>query len=423
MTSLPRNLHFIGIGGAGMSPLAAIALQAGCRVTGSDREWNAKCGELSAAGAKIHAGHHADAMPEETELAVYSSAVPAENPERQKAAALGIPQLRRGEFLAVLARSYPKLIAVSGSHGKTSITAMLVWIFCKCGRNPGWLIGGNVDGIASGNAGDGTFFLTEADESDTTHTLLSPWLGVVPNADDDHAWSVGGAEALQQNFRRFAMQSQHLLYRSDRVPDGIFDGHPHSFAPEKLEADLLPGWFGFYRENAQTALRAAEFAGISLAEGAAALADFPGACRRMTVHFSSPELVVIEDYAHHPAEVRASVAYLRERFPEEHLRILFQPHRFARLQKYLPELAQELAKADSVVIAPVFAAWSEQGPVNGADLATAIGENACYCGGSWQEIAEILLQTPRKPAVLAVIGAGDLDRVFAWLPGDNLTAK
>ena len=400
-----------------MAPLAAIALESGCRVTGSDREWNAKCAELEALGAAISAGHCADAMPEETELAVYSSAVPAENPERQKALALGVPQLRRGEFLAVLTRNYPKLIAVSGSHGKTSITSMLVWIFRKCGRNPGWLIGGNVDGIPSGNAGDGEFFLTEADESDATHTLLHPWLGVVPNADDDHAWSVGGTEAVQQNFRRFAMQSQHLLCRFDRVPDGIFDGHSDGFAPQMISPDLLPGWFGFYRENAAIAIRAAEFAGISPADAVAALADFPGAMRRMTVHFSESDLIVIEDYAHHPTEVRASVSYLRERFPQQHLRILFQPHRFARLQKYLPELAEALAAADSVVIAPVFAAWSESGPVNGADLASAIGEKACYSDGSWQEIAEILLQTPRKPAVLAVIGAGDLNQVFAWLPG------
>ena len=138
-----ERVHFIGIGGAGMAPLAAILLEHGAVVTGSDREANAKTAELARHGAVVHIGHDAANLPPDATLAVYSSAVPESNPERRRAAELKIPQLRRGEFLAELTRQYRRLAAVSGSHGKTSVTAMLAHILVKAGLKPGFLIGGS----------------------------------------------------------------------------------------------------------------------------------------------------------------------------------------------------------------------------------------------------------------------------------------
>ena len=414
-----KKLYFVGIGGAGMAPLAAIALERGIAVVGSDRELNAKTAALSASGAVIYAGHRAEQLPEDADRLIYSSAVPPDNPERQRARDLGIPEIRRGEFLGLLTGHYPRTVAVSGAHGKTSITALLVHILRSCGRDPGYLIGGMVPGLPSGHAGDGEVFITEADESDGTHTALHPWLGVVPNADDDHAWSVGGEAALRENFHRFARQCGRLLYFQDRVPPGWFTGHPAATAFATADADAaFPGLIGFQRRNAFLAAEAAVRLGVERAAAREAAAGFPGVARRMTVRRSEAALTVVEDYAHHPAEVNASLEFLRAKYPNWHIRVLFQPHRYARLQKYLEPLAAALRQADSVMVAPVFAAWSETGPIGGAELAARIGATAVYREGTWAELAaELLADRPRNPLLVAVIGAGDVERILPFLCG------
>lgn len=411
------SVHFIGIGGAGMAPLASILLERGVAVSGSDRELNAKTARLAAAGAKIFAGHDAAHLPDSAGLVVYSSAVPPENPERRRAAALGIPQLRRGELLAELAGEYRRVVAVSGSHGKTSITAMLVHALRGCGLTPGFLIGAALRNGPSSSAGQGgEFFITEVDESDGTHTLVSPFLGVVPNLDDDHAWSVGGEEALHENFRTFARRSQKLLYYGAPLPDRLFGFHPDATRLERRVAPCGP-WIGFQAWNARLALHAAALLGVDPERAERALADFPGVARRLAVRFDSPELVIVEDYAHHPAELASSIATLRRRWPDRELQLVFQPHRYARLAKYLPEFAAELAKADSVLVTDVFAAWSETGPVDSAALAAAAGERVRYLPGTWREIAAAALALPaHRPRLLAIIGAGDIEHIFDYLP-------
>ena len=245
------SVHFIGIGGAGMAPLAAILLERGVAVSGSDRELNAKTARLATAGAKIFAGHDATHLPDSAELVVYSSAVPPENPERRRAVERGIPQLRRGELLAELAGEYRRVVAISGSHGKTSITAMLVHALRGCGFTPGFLIGAALRNGPSASAGrGGDLFVTEVDESDGTHTLVAPFLGIVPNLDDDHAWSVGGEEALHENFRTFARRSRKLLYYGAPLPDRLFGFHPDAIRLERRDDPCGP-WTGFQAWNAR----------------------------------------------------------------------------------------------------------------------------------------------------------------------------
>lgn len=405
-----KNLHFCGIGGAGMAPLARIALLSGCRVSGSDRELNAKTAELVRMGAMIHAGHDASYLPDDCELLIYSSAVPEDNPERAAARARGIPELRRGGFLAELAAHYPVTVAVSGSHGKTSTTAMLVWILRKAGKKPGWLIGGAVPGLASGEAGDGTLFITEADESDGTHTLLHPTIGVIPNIEDDHAWSVGGRDQLFANFRTFAANCGQVIYTGKALAN--FFGRPGI----ALDGAGPAGFAGFQKFDASLAAAAAEALGVPRETAFAALADFPGVERRMTVRHDAEDLTIVEDYAHHPTEVAAAIALLRERYPGRHLRVVFQPHRYARLAQYFDRFAEELRAADSAVVAPVFAAWSETGKVGSAELAEAIGPHAVSVAGDWQAVAAAALAEPARPMVIAVLGAGDIEQVFRFLP-------
>lgn len=402
-----------------MAPLAMLLLQRGDRVSGSDRAAGAKTGQLAAAGARITIGHAAEQLPGDTETVVYSSAVGPDNPEYAAAVGRGLPLLRRGEMLAEFAAGYRRTVAVSGSHGKSSITALLAHILTQCGAEPGFMIGAAVNGGNSAAGGrEADIFITEADESDGTHTALHPWLGIVPNLDEDHAWSVGGVAALHRNFRTFAANCRQLLYFGAELPDRLFAGHPGARRLElPPEGFCCAGFHGFQARNAALAVAAAEYFGVERERAEAAAAGFPGIARRMTRRFVSPDLTIIEDYAHHPVEVAASIAFLRESYPRHHLRVLFQPHRYARLAAFFDGFVTALRGADSVIVAPVFAAWSERGAVDSAALARACGGTAP--AGGWDRLAAAALS--RKPAdrplLLAVLGAGDIEAVFSFLPG------
>jgi UDP-N-acetylmuramate--alanine ligase len=424
---LPDRLHFIGIGGAGMAPLAAILRERGKQLSGSDLIANSLTAELARSGVKIFLGHQAENVPDDTEMIVYSSAVKSDNPEMSKAKELGIPALRRGELLGRLAAEYRRPVAVSGSHGKTTVTAMLVHILLQCQIPCGYMIGGKLsDNTPSALAGNGDIFITEVDESDGTHTLINPYLGVVPNVEDDHCWSVGGTEKLYENFATFGRNSQKLILLDSELTEKLFSGHADCrFLKEDhfvgsgvlpgLSARLFDEWGSYQLFDAALAVEAAAVLGVERHQASEALNTFGGVARRMTVHKDSADLVIIEDYAHHPTEVRMAIAALRKRYPGQHLRVVFQPHRYARLEKYFDAFAAELAKADSVYIAPVFAAWTETAPCSSEDLAAAI-PGGKYINPPWRESGKELLEKPSdKPLLLAIFGAGDIDALITEL--------
>lgn len=411
---LPELIHFIGIGGAGMAPLAEMLLARGVRVTGSDLVLNGKCRELAEAGAGISAGHGRNNLPDDAEMVVFSSAVPEDNPERRKAAELGIPAVRRGEFLAFFLSFYRRVAAVSGSHGKSSVTAMLAHILAGCGVDAGFMIGAAVSGSPSASVGKGDdIFVTEADESDGTHKLLSPYLGIVPNVDDDHSWSVGGKEALLDNFRTFASRSRHILcFGPERA---LLSSCPDvTVLPLPEKGFVFSGFRGFMAVNARLAVAAAVLLGCREEEAVRAVSSFRGVKRRMSLRRTEP-YVVIEDYAHHPAEVERSIEYLRINYPDHHLRIVFQPHRYARLEVFFADFVRILATADSLFVAPVFAAWSESGSVDSRQLAESCG-GVCL-SGAWRADGEIVRAAPHgnKPLLIAVLGAGDIEEIIPYL--------
>ena len=407
-----RQVHFIGIGGAGMAPLAELTLCRGLGVSGSDLSGNSKTSRLAALGAQITIGHNAAAVPADAEMVVYSSAVPQRNPERMRAAALGIPQLRRGEYLAHFAGNYRRVIAVNGSHGKSSITAALSSILRECGKKPGFMIGAAMHDMPMCEAGDGDIFVTEADESDATHTLLKNFIGIVANVEDDHAWSVGGVEFLEANFQQVAANSDHLIYYASERSDRLFAAHKQQLRLAETPVNFA-GLQGFQAANSFIAVQAAILAGCDpqLAEQAAR--HSPQVARRMNTVAAADGVTVIEDYAHHPTEVRAAISWLREKYPHAHLRIVFQPHRYARLEKYFAEFVRELKKADSCFVLPVFAAWSETGRVDGAMLAAECG--AEYLDVPPQQAALQIRRDLPAETVIAVLGAGDCDVLLPYL--------
>ena len=408
-----KKIRFIGCGGAGMVGLAKIAFELGAEVSGSDARPDSNTALLESLGISVDIGDTVSNLGE-YDLVVRSSAISDEHPEFASLADSGVPNMLRGEFLAEIAGLYDTVVAVAGSHGKTSVTAALTHILRSSDMAPGFMIGGKVRGWdAPASAGaDRSLFVTESDESDGTQRFLSPDILLLTNVEDDHSWSAGGTERLFATFAELAAKARTVVASDSESTHSVLAGHPSvRYVDTSLEKR------DFRAFNAALAARGA--AALGLDEDAAfAIADsFPGVERRMSIRFDSPDLLLVEDYAHHPTEVRSALSVIRSLRPGNKLRVVFQPHRYARLAKYLDDFARGLRDgADEVLITPVFAAWSETGDLDSADLASAIGPKASTCSSDWSAVASaILAERNDAPETVAVLGAGDVDGLVGEL--------
>ncbi len=421
------RVHFIGCGGAGTQPLMKIFHELGFAVSGSDLEASEATRALEGLGLAVRIGHSVANLPPPDAgrvLVVHSSAAVAGNPELDEAGRRGWPRMRRGEALALLATHFEKVLAVSGSHGKTSVSAMIAHILESCGLKPGYMVGGKVHGWPfSGSAGAGRILVTEVDESDGTHALMKASCAVVTNVDDDHAWNVGGVDKLHSNFKSFAAKGERLLYVGSPLCDELFSAHPSALrleaatasAPGFLEncpASPIASWGAYQRLNGAQAVEAAVFAGAGRAEAERALASYPGVERRMSVRYEDSRFKLVEDYAHHPVELAASLGALQETQPGRRLVVVFQPHRYARLEMYIDRFAEILRKAPLVFVAPVFAAWTASGKYDSKELARRIGPQAGAIAGTWDAMAAAVLAEVREGDLVAVIGAGDVKEML-----------
>ncbi len=419
------SAHFVGIGGVGMSGLAHILLDFGEQVSGSDAAVTPITRRLRARGAAVACGHAADNVPDTAEIIVHSSAVPENNPELQEARRRGLRTVRRGHFLAELAQRFPCVIAVAGSHGKTTTTAMLAHILRSCGKRTGFLVGGEVNGWpVSASAGAGHCLVTEVDESDGTQDAIDSTLALITNIEDDHCWSVGGEAALHKCFADFATRAETVFAWDAGLSRRLLATLPEVrfFCDEDIPPELkVPMAGGYNLRNAALAVAAAVQTGVAEPKARTALRSFPGVKRRLTRHYASPDesVLLLEDYAHHPTELRCLFEALRSRWPGHRLVAFFQPHRFERVKRYRGEFADILSTADEVVVTAPFAAWVEGGEeVRPADIADAVrGPNACYWDGDYLPLAERLLRVAfadvppgedRRPVMFAVIGAGSI---------------
>ena len=255
--------------------------------------------------------------------------------------------------------------------------------------------------------------MTIADESDGTHTAIHSTLAVVTNVEDDHVWNFASPECLIQNFRQFAGQGKKLL--SPALP--MFADHPaHTVIREPLEIENDPRFrsFAHYAKmDLEIAVEAVTELGLLTREAALdAGASFPGVGRRMELHGRNDAFVLYEDYAHHPTELAESLRSFRKLFPGKKLKVVFQPHRYARLERYFKEFAQVLQQADQIFITPVFAAWTATGKVDSRQLAQAVGTQAVLLSGSWPEMAKQVRAKTQKGDLIAVIGAGDVREII-----------
>jgi UDP-N-acetylmuramate--alanine ligase len=415
-----RRLHFVGIGGAGMSGLAVVARALGAQVTGSDRAPDSPY--LRSAGIEVAAGHDAANVPEGAEVVV-SSAIPPDNPER---AAAGGRELHRADLLGEITRLRPT-IAVTGTHGKTTTSSMVVHALRGCGMDPSYLVGGEVRSTGS-NAGWGTgeWLVVEADESDRSLLKLSPRIAVLTNAELDHHATYSSQRDVDETFRAFLALAEDIVLGDEpelvRFPGVV--ARPEQVALEpggsRFEFDGVPVALAVpgahNARNAATALAACALAGAPLADAAAALADFTGAGRRFERVGATPAgALVVDDYAHHPTEVRATIAAARTLEPRRVVAV-FQPHLFSRTRHQFREFGAALAAADLVVVLDVYPARErrEDFPgVTGRLVAAAAADSAAGRRVAWlpqfDDAERFLRAELRDGDLLLTLGAGNVD--------------
>jgi UDP-N-acetylmuramate--alanine ligase len=402
-----RRLHFVGIGGAGMSGLALVCHELGAAVSGSDRADSTYMERLRAAGLVPLVGHDAANLPADAEVVV-STAIGDDNPELRLAREAGRKVTHRGELLAELCAE-KRLIAIAGTHGKTTTTAMLVWALRRIGADPAFFVGGEVPGLGSEGAaanagwGGGEWVVAEADESDASFLQLAPEIAVVTNIEMDHHSRWGSIAELRAAFAEFAAGAKVAEFNAE--------------LPGPAELPLaVPG--GHNVLNARAAIAAAELAGFDPDAVAVALADFPGVARRLELKGERDGARIYDDYAHHPTEVRAALEALREMEPAR-LIATFQPHLYSRTKVFAERFGIALALADEVVVLDVYAAREEPlgelAGVSGLDVARAAADRMGGRRVVWAptlEQARAALEARLEPGlVLVTIGAGNVFEV------------
>ena len=442
-----RKYHFVGIGGIGMSGLAKLLLSLGYEVTGSDLKRSDITRQLEAQGARIFYGHSPENVGK-SEVVVYSSAIKPDNPELQEAKRRGLLVIPRAAMLVEIMKLHRFNIAVAGAHGKTTTSSMVATVLTAGGLNPTVAVGGRVNGF-SGNAwlGRRDYLVAEADESDGSFLRMSPDLAVVTNIDREHLDFYPNFEAVREAFRGFLSRIQ---------PGGVAvlcfdDPEVRRLLPEvkarvltygfSAEADLWgkvvrigkEGRFRvFYRGeclgeislrvpgkhnvlNALAAVGVGLELGLSFEDIARGLSEFSGVRRRMERKAEVEGLLILDDYAHHPTEIRATIAALRAAYPERRLVVLFQPHRYSRTKALFEEFVGAFDEVDLLLLTEIYPASEAPIPgVSGKILYRALKERR-HGRTFFAENKELLLARVLslvKPGDLVItMGAGDIYRV------------
>ena len=440
-----EHIHLIGIGGTGLSAIARVLLERGYTVSGSDQNYSPLAEAVDRAGAQVFVGH-APGQIQDAELVIRSSAVPEDNPEVQAARGSGIPVLTRKEFLPRLMTDQ-QVIAVAGSHGKTTTTAMLAWVLSRLEQDPSFIVGGVVENLGvNARAGDGPHFVIEADEYDYMFLGLRPDLALVTNVEHDHpdmfpspgdfhqafvdfianldsrgalilCGEDPGARALQlprpSGQRRYLYgRTKAMDYRVKEprwVPgEGMsFELVKHSAVGEVFPVKLsLPGLHNVL--NAAGALAACDVLGLPLSKAAEALAEFQGSGRRFEILGEYNQVILIDDYGHHPTEIKATLHAARQRFPEQRLWVVWEPHTYSRIKTLVDGFAGAFQEADRLLVTKVYAA-REKKPAGFSiqDVMDRIAHPAGEYCRSFRDVLQALESRLRPADVVIVFSAGD----------------
>lgn len=449
-SGMPRGVHIIGIGGAGMAALAEILHELGHSVQGSDLKESSRTQHLQDLGLRVFIGHEASQISG-AELLVHSTAIPETNPERQAAVEAGVPVWSRARLLEALSK-LRRVLAVAGSHGKTTTTSMLSLLLVHAETHPSFLVGG--DGIGSGACWDeGEWFVVEADESDGSFLSLSPDVAIVTSLDSDHHTryatyddmcqgflafleTVSGPKVLHQSVKQKlaaygektaadvrAVLDGAVTYGEDADADCKIEWHADTGQKCRIrregavwaEVELaVPGRHN--AENAVAALVAAHELGIAPEAGAESLQRFAGVSRRFEFRGTHKGAVFIDDYAHHPVEIAAAIATAQELEPERII-CVFQPHRYSRTKHLWQDFGPSFAGVDSLIVCDIYASNEMPLPgVTGDLISTAASEANPDIAVMWlpqlQDVALALEEELRPGDLCLVLGAGDVHLVI-----------
>jgi UDP-N-acetylmuramate--alanine ligase len=443
MFEVGNRVHFIGIGGAGMSAIAKVLLERGCTISGSDLKRSRACALLEALGAQVEIPHRAS-LVDGADVVVVSSAIPRSNSEQERAVELGVPVMTRGTALANLLQGHNSII-VAGTHGKTTTTSMIVSVLRSAGLDPTYLVGGGLnDAGTNAKFGRDALSVAESDESDGSFLLLSPSVAVVTNVEADHVDYWRSYESLERAFRAFIERtaadgtavlpsSDQSLMRAAANRNVLTFGSGGDFAAENVSFDQegnarfglaaraglwevalqVPGMHNV--ENALAAAAACFAAGVRVEDLAAGLAAYRGVERRFEIRGSSGGVTFIDDYAHHPTEVRATLAAARPG-PWKRIVAVFQPHRYSRTAALGADFGASFADADRIVVTDVYGAGEDPVPgVNGKLVADAIaqhlpGRPLAYLPRR-SEVVDYVTAIVREGDVVLTLGAGDVNSV------------
>jgi len=437
-----KNIHLVGVGGCGVSGLAKILNDMGYKVSGSDVKEGTNTIRLKDQGVKIYIGHDA-ANVRDADLVIYSSAIDPENVERKEALAKNIKIIKRAEMLAWIMKQNQVRIAVAGTHGKTTTTAMLAKVLDTAQLAPTFLIGCDMDYV-EGNAkfGNGRFAVAEADESDSSFLFLSPTVEVITNIEEDHMEHFGNTQTLTETFKKFAENvspegfividpnNKHnceLMKQVDRrfVTYGLNGETEYSVknivykelgshftllrqGKEIGQVDLaVPGWQNVLNSLAVFAV-GVEF-GLDINAIASGLRGFIGARRRFQTVGEQDNILIIDDYAHHPTEIRATLSAARLGWPSRRIICVFQPHRYTRTMLLKEQFAEAFVDADLVIITDIYAASEKPIPgISGKTIADGIKDKEVIYIPRKEKISDYLISQTRAGDIILTLGAGDI---------------
>jgi UDP-N-acetylmuramate--alanine ligase len=439
-----QRIHFVGIGGIGMSGIAEVLVNLGYQVSGSDLKDSPITQRLAGLGVRVSVGHDA-ANVEDAQVVVISSAVKGNNPEVVAARAAKVPVIPRGEMLAELMRMKYG-IAIADSHGKTTTTSMVAQVLSQGGIDPTIVIGGKLGAIGSNaKLGKGPFLVAEADESDGSFLLLSPTIGVITNVDREHLDHYKNLGEIMDAFAAFGnrmpfygsvfvcmddpnvaalrprLRRQVRTYGTNpqvdiRAQDIRMDGWRSFFKVKAFGEDL--GEFSLGIPGHHMVLNALATIGVAMELGVerevirASLANFTGADRRFQKRGERKGVVVVDDYGHHPTEIAATLRAARAGFPDRRLVVAFQPHRYTRTQALLEEFGSAFFDADLVLVTDIYAASEAPIPgITGRTVVEAIlahGQREAIYVPRVEDLAQVLDQATLPGDLVVTLGAGNI---------------
>ena len=451
------HVHFIGIGGSGLSAIARLLLESGYTVSGSDRALTPFAEEVRKAGATVYIGHHPRNL-EGADWVVRSSAIPEDNPEVDGAKRAGIPVYKRADFLGRLMEDKTG-IAIAGTHGKTTTTAMTAWVLSQLGRDPSFIVGGVVNNLGvNAHAGKGKAFVIEADEYDNMFLGLKPQIAVVTSVEHDHPDFFPTLDTMFQAFEKFvnllpadgtlivcaedpgAVALISHMQKNDRdfVSYGVQSEMTINTSLWVMARDLTPnerGGFDFMAttnlssktstsvkvslqvpgqhnvRNALAVLAIVGVLGLSRRKTAQALSEFTGTGRRFELRGEVNGIRIFDDYAHHPTEIKATLSGARARFPEARIWAVWQPHTYSRTKTLFLDFARAFKDANEVLVTEVYAAREPQEDFTSAEIVSTMPHLSARYIKTLPEVTEYLLQQLQPGDVVLVLSAGDADQV------------